>query len=268
MSSKPIGVFDSGIGGLTVVKEIMRRLPREDIVYFGDTARVPYGTKSNETVLNFSRQTTRFLLEQDVKMIVLACNTASAVALDHLREEIDVPILGVIEPGARAAVKASALHKVGVIGTTATIRSSSYKKAILANSPNGSVEVIARDCPLFVPLAEEGWLDGDVAEAAARRYLQVFLDQEVDVLVLGCTHYPILKGVIGQVMGSGVRLVDSAEETAIDVEATLGSLGLLENEEKRGELRVYVSDIPHKFREEAERFLGHTVERVEQVVPE
>ncbi len=267
MPDRPIGVFDSGIGGLTVVKEIMRLLPAETIVYFGDTARVPYGSKSNETVLAFSRQTTRFLLGKDVKLIVLACNTASAVALETLRAEMPVPVIGVIEPGARAAVAATRTHRVGVIGTTATIRSGSYERAIEAAVGNGHVEVLARDCPLFVPLAEEGWVEGEVAEATSRRYLDELKGEGVDVLVLGCTHYPILKGVIGKVMGEDVRLVDSAEETAREVERTLASLDLLHSAGP-GNLETYVSDIPHKFQEEAERFLGHALGRVEHVVPE
>jgi glutamate racemase len=268
MSSRPIGVFDSGIGGLTVVSEILRLLPGENLVYFGDTARVPYGTKSDEAVLRFSRQTTRFLLDRDVKMIVLACNTASAVALERLEEEIPVPVLGVIEPGARAAVKATRKNVVGVIGTPATIRSGSYERAIRVVRGNGSIRVLQDECPLFVPLAEEGWTEGEVAEATARRYLEPLREAGVDALVLGCTHYPILKPVIGRVMGPEVRLVDSAEETALEVRERLQALSLVNGAEGSGSLRVYVSDIPHRFREEAERFLGRPLEHVEQVDPE
>src|SRR5512143_3371045 len=212
MAWQAIGIFDSGVGGLTVLKEIIKALPQEDTIYLGDTARVPYGTKSPETLTRYSHEITSFLVKRDIKLLVAACNTASSVSLDSLKKRFDIPIVGVIEPGARRAACETRSGKVGVIGTAGTIRSSAYTKAIKRINPD--IEVITRPCPLFVPLAEEGWVDNEVARLTARIYLQGLKEQGVDTLVLGCTHYPILKGIVAEVMGEGVRLVDAGEETA------------------------------------------------------
>jgi len=261
--NKPIGVFDSGIGGLTVVAEIMRQLPDEEIVYFGDTARLPYGPKSPETVTQFSMEDTEFLLRHDVKMVVVACNTASSVAIDTLTSRYDVPVVGVIRPGALAAVSSTLMGKIGVIGTEGTIASHAYSKAIA--KLDRDAEVIERSCPLFVPLAEEGWTDREVTLVIAHEYLIPLRDAGVDVVVLGCTHYPILKGTIGKVFGPHVRLIDSAEETANEVAERLGAFNLGRDPGAELSHRFYVSDVPHRFREQAERFLGGRLPGVEVV---
>ncbi|UCH83408.1 MAG: glutamate racemase [Candidatus Latescibacterota bacterium] len=251
-----IGVFDSGIGGLTVLKELLTRLPGESFVYFGDTARVPYGTKSVETVLRFSRENVTFLLDQSVKFIVVACNTASASAVPRLQREFRIPILGVIEPGVRAAVERSRTSKIGVIGTAGTIRSGAYQNGIKQLDPQA--EVMAKPCPLFVPLAEEGWVDTPVTELAARTYFDGFLDDGIDVLVLGCTHYPLLAGVIGRVVGDGVALVDSAVETASEVRRALERDDLL-SEGAPGDFTIYLSDIAPDFQQVGERILERPI---------
>jgi glutamate racemase len=261
--NKPIGVFDSGIGGLTVVRELVRRLPDEDIVYFGDTARLPYGTKSPETVLRFSRQNLAFLKEKKVKLIVVACNTASSVALRVLEAEEEMPVIGVLLPGARAAARATRNKRVGIIGTTATIRSNAYEEALKDIEP--AIEIWSLPCPLFVPLAEEGWLDNEVAYLTAKSYLEPLARFGADTLVLGCTHYPLLKEVIGKVVGDGVLLVDSAQETAIEVERVLEQRGLGNDSGGSGTIQVYVSDVPYLIEEVGERFLGRPIERIERV---
>ena len=260
---RAIGVFDSGVGGLTVVREIARRLPGEDVVYFGDTARVPYGTKSPDTVLRFAREDLEFLRTRGVKMIVVACNTVSAVAFPALECGETLPVIGVLEPGARAAAAATATGRIAVIGTMATIRSQAYEAALRALRPG--LEIVSLPCPLFVSLAEEGWIDGEIAEAVARRYLEPLLGSGVDALVLGCTHYPLLKDVIARVMGDGVVLVDSAEETAADVARVLADRGLRTGRGDGGRISVCLSDVPYRCREICERFLGRPIERVEQV---
>jgi glutamate racemase len=260
---KAIGIFDSGVGGLTVLKEVVRVLPQEDTIYFGDTARVPYGTKSPETVIRYSRQIARYLFNRDIKLLVVACNTASAVALAQLQHEFPIPVVGVIEPGARAAVGVTRSGKVGVIGTAATVASSAYTKAIKRINPE--IEVVTRACPLFVPLAEEGWVDNEVARLTARTYLGDLKDQGVDTLVLGCTHYPILKDVIAEVMGEGVTLVDSAEQTALTVAQILSRDGLLRPEGEQGNHHYYVTDIPAGFIRVGNRFLGGRLGDVYQV---
>jgi len=262
-TSSPIGVFDSGIGGLTVVAEIMRHLPNEAIVYFGDTARLPYGPKSNETVTQFALQDAGFLLEHGVKSVVVACNTASSIAVDVLGEAFDVPVIGVIEPGALAAVSTTLTGKVGVIGTEGTIASGAYRRAI--TKLDRDIEVVETSCPLFVPLAEEGWTDREVTLVIAHEYLTPLRDAGVDVVVLGCTHYPILKSTIAKVFGPTVRLIDSAEETAKEVAERLGSMGLLRDGGPPPDHRFFVSDVPHRFREQAERFLGAPLPDVEVV---
>jgi glutamate racemase len=260
---RPIGVFDSGVGGLTVVRELIERLPGEDIVYFGDTARVPYGTKSAETVVKFAREDLGFLKSRNVKLIVIACNTASSVALPRLADEEEIPVIGVLLPGARGAAAATHNRRIAVIGTTATINSGAYEKAL--NDIYDGLEIMSHPCPLFVSLAEEGWVDDEVAFIIARRYLEPLAGFGADTLVLGCTHYPLLKGVISKVMGDGVVLVDSATETSADVEETLASAGLLSGRDSGGRIEVFLSDIPYRFWEIGERFLGRPIESVEQV---
>jgi glutamate racemase len=254
-----IGIFDSGVGGLTVQRAILERLPGADTIYLGDTARVPYGTKSAEVVTQYSLRNARFLVNQDVELLVVACNTASAVALPALRSELRIPVLGVVEPGARAAARRSRSGRIGVIGTQGTVRSGAYQAAIRAERPDA--EVTARPCPLLVPLAEEGWTDPDdeVVRAIARRYLAPLREAGVDTLVLGCTHYPLLKGAIAAEM-PGVALVDSAEAIAAEVEQRVGpSTG------RAAQHRFYVTDVPEKFVYIASRFLGRPVDRAEHV---
>ena len=260
---KSIGIFDSGVGGLTVLKEIIKLLPQEDTIYLGDTARVPYGAKSPETVTRYARQIAAFLVSRDIKMLVVACNTASAVALDCLKDEFPIPVVGVIEPGARRAASVTRSGKVGVIGTEGTIRSSAYAKAIKRMNPE--VEVITRACPLFVPLAEEGWVDNDVARLTARTYLTGLKEEGVDTLVLGCTHYPLLKGVISEVMGEGVQLVDSAAETARAVAEILRNRGALRPAAEKGNNHYFVTDLPASFIRVGNRFLGGRLGDVYQV---
>lgn len=260
--NKPIGVFDSGIGGLTVTAELFRFLPEERIIYFGDTGRYPYGVRSQPVIQRFSRQAVRFLLEKGAKLVVVACNTATALALEVLQTEFSVPIIGVVEPGSRAATTASKNRRVGVIGTLGTVRSGSYERTIKRLAPD--IQVFSLPCPLFVPLAEEGFADHQATMLIAEDYLAPFQEFGVDTLVLGCTHYPLLKKAIGKVMGPGVRLVDSAEETAREVKAALTGLGLV-RPDGHPEPEYYVSDTPEKFVEVGQRFLGDKIGRAELV---
>jgi len=262
-NTAPIGVFDSGMGGLTVVREMMSQLPNESIIYFGDTARVPYGPKSPDTVLRYSREITAFLKGEGVKALVVACNTATAHALPALRREFDMPIVGVIEPGARAAAAATKTKRVGVIGTAGTIKSKAYEKEIRKILPD--VEVTAQACALFVPLVEEGWLDSEVTRAVARNYLAPIVSAEVDTLVLGCTHYPLMKTVIGNVVGREVRLIDSAHETARQAGEILRAHGLENGTPNGARYRFIASDAPDTFLGLGERFLGSPIDRVETV---
>jgi glutamate racemase len=260
-----IGIFDSGIGGLTVLRAIKRLLPQEHIMYLGDTARVPYGTRSAQTVLKYSIANTDFLLRQNIKLLVVACNTASAVATDALRERYDIPVIEVITPGARGAVRSSRGHRIGIIGTETTMKSGAYQKAI--HALNQQVEVFPRACPLFVPLAEEGWCDpqDEIVRLTALRYLGALKDLGIDTLVLGCTHYPLLKGAIQQVMGDTVTLIDSAEETAREVEQLLIDNGQMRDRSGRGTCSFFVTDIPHRFIETGTLFLGEGIEAVQLV---
>lgn len=260
---RPIGVFDSGVGGLTVVKQLMKKLPSENIIYFGDTARIPYGTKSEEIVRRFALEDSFFLLEKNVKMVVVACNTASSVAMSMLQSILDVPVIGVIEPGAEAAVRNSSNRKIGVIGTAATIRSSSYRKKVLEKS--SKVQVISQACPLFVSLVEEGWIEDEATILIARRYLQTMIENHVDTLILGCTHYPLLKNIIQKVLGESVQLIDSGVETAKSVEKILKEKSMLANSDQIAKNKFYLSDMPYKFQEIAERFLERTIPHVETV---
>ncbi len=264
MNAAPLGVFDSGIGGLTVVRALFERLPRESVIYFGDTARVPYGPKSPDTVRRYSAEILAYLLHRGVKAVVVACNTSTAHALGYLQEHSPVPVVGVIEPGARAAVRATKTGTVGVIGTAGTIASGAYERAITALRPDA--RVFAQPCPLFVPLVEEGWFDHPAAELIAREYLEPLKAAAVDVLVLGCTHYPLLKPLLARVMGSHVTLVDSAQETATAVAAELEAHGLLAEEKGSHEHRFVVSDDEPHFRKVGARFLGGKIKQVE-VVP-
>lgn len=259
---QPIGVFDSGIGGLTVLKELLSRLPGESFVYFGDTARVPYGTKSADAVKRFTRESMHLLLDRGVKMIVIACNTASSEVLPEFESEFTVPIVGVIEPGVRAAVAATKRRRIGVIGTPGTIRSGAYQSKIMAKLPDAVV--IPQACPLFVPLVEEGWIDTPVTRLVAHEYLRVYEKSNIDALVLGCTHYPLLKTVIADVVGEGVALVDSAIETAREVARVLNDRGL-EGSGAGGEFHIVLSDTAPSFGDIATRFLGRRVPDIELV---
>ncbi len=259
----PLGVFDSGMGGLTVLRELHRRLPAEDLVYFGDTARVPYGTKGSRTVREFAAQDADFLMQQGVKMIVVACNTASAFAIDHLRERLPVPVLDVIAPGVATALARTRGGRVGIIATRGTIESGRYQQQLAAGI--GEARVVARSCPLFVPLAEEGMLDHPITRAMAEEYLAPLREAGVDTLILGCTHYPLLKGVIAETMGPDVTLVDSAEALAAAAEAELEARGLRRPPNGGGELSFYLSDLPWKFQEVGARFLGRPIDDVHTV---
>ena len=247
--SAPIGVFDSGVGGLTVAREIMRQMPNEKIIYFGDTARVPYGSKSKETVTRFSRQIVRFLQSFQVKTIVVACNTASAYALDELEQETDIPVLGVVKPGAKTAAEVTKNGRIGVIATEATIGSQMYTKYI--KELNKQVTIYGKACPLFVPLVEEGLWQDPVTDEIAKRYLTELIDIDIDTLILGCTHYPLIRSTLGRIMGEKVTLVNPAYETAMELKALLEEKNLLnDTPPKLGEnqYQFYVSDGAEKFK--------------------
>jgi glutamate racemase len=254
MSSKaPIGVFDSGVGGLTVVKEIMNQIPGETIIYFGDTARVPYGAKSKETVITYTRQIIRFLMKMGVKIIVVACNTATAFALETVNKEFDIPIIGVVKPGAKVAAKATKNGRIGVIATEGTIRSRIYNEYLSKTDPQ--VEVYGKACPLFVPLVEEGLIDDPVTKEMARRYIGELLEKGIDTLVLGCTHYPLLRNTIRQVVGDEVVLVNPAFETAKSLKEVLLTSGLENDDRSKTDHRFYVSDGAEKFKQFANSIL-------------
>ncbi|HBU69684.1 MAG TPA: glutamate racemase [Elusimicrobia bacterium] len=261
MNKNPIGIFDSGLGGLTVMSEIIRLMPKEDIVYFGDTARVPYGSKSKEAVTRFSLEIADFLIKQKVKIIVVACNTASAFALAALQKKLNIPVIGVIVPGARAALARSKNLRIGVIGTEGTIKSESYAGELMNN--NSRVRVFARPCPLFVPLVEEGWLNHAVTRDIAEEYLKPFSKNNIDTLVLGCTHYPLLKNVIGKVLGKKAALIDSATATAVEVKNILSASG--QEGKSKGSYRFFVSDSPEKFKKIGQRFLKHKIKTVKKI---
>lgn len=262
-SELPIGVFDSGVGGLTVARALMQRLPHERIVYFGDTARVPYGIKSPETIAHFATQIAEFLLAQEVKLLIIACNTMAAVAARTIADLAPVPVLDVIAAGAQGAVAATRSRRVGVIGTLATVNSGAYEHAILRIDPK--VEILSQPCPLFVPLVEEGWFDHPVARLTAQEYLAPLLAQSVDTLVLGCTHYPLLKPLLQGVAGPHVALVDSADAMAMQAQALLRTHNL-ENSE-RGDVthQFFVTDVPQRFQKIGEQFLGRALTPVQVV---
>ena len=254
---RPIGIFDSGIGGLTVVREIVRNLPHEDLVYFGDTARVPYGTKSPQTVIKFSIENALFLLRFRVKLIVVACNTSSSYGLSILKNNFKVPVIGVINPGAEEAVKATKNGRIGVIGTNATINSGAYEREIKNINPR--LEVFSRACPLFVPLVEEGWLSEKVTREVAAKYLKPLKDKKIDTLILGCTHYPLLKKIIRGVMGGAVTLIDSARQVAMHVKEVLAWEDIASQGRKKPQYEFYVSDESEKFSQIANRLLNRRV---------
>jgi len=260
---KPIGVFDSGIGGLTVVKRIASTLPNENIIYFGDTARVPYGSKSNSTVIEYSIQNTKFLLQKNIKALVVACNTASSIAIPDLNKMFDIPIIGMIEPGSKMALNKSHNKKIGVIGTRATISNLAYSKEI--KKMNEKAEVFEKPCPLFVPLAEEGWITHKATYEIAEEYLKELREEKIDTLVLGCTHYPILTEVIQKVIGPKVTLIDSGVASSELIKLELEKFDLLSNSNDNGGQEYYVSDIPAKFKEVAELFLGREIDHVHKV---
>ncbi|HRZ14194.1 MAG TPA: glutamate racemase [Candidatus Omnitrophota bacterium] len=257
-----IGVFDSGVGGLTVVKELINHLPGENIVYFGDTARVPYGIKSKETVIRFSIENILFLLKQDVKLICVACNTASSLALPSIRHHFRIPIVGVIGPAAKEAVYATRNKRIGVIGTRGTIKSRTYENEIRLLDPQIKVTAVA--CPLFVPFVEEGVFKGEVINKVAQTYLKPFKDNRVDTLILGCTHYPIIKPVIRQIMGDQVTLIDSAKQVALEIKNILTADRML-NKGARGKHGFYVSDNPEWFSGLARTFLGKPITNAKKV---
>jgi glutamate racemase len=262
-----IGVFDSGIGGLTVAKEIFQLLPQESVVYFGDTARVPYGPKSPAAVLHYSREAAAFLMTQDIKMLVIACNTATAHAAEQLAAELPIPVIGVVEPGARTAARATQRGRIGVIGTVGTIASGAYDLAVRRLVEDA--RVYAQPCPLFVPLIEEGWQDHPATKLVAKEYLQPLHEVDIDVLILGCTHYPLLAKVIGETLGPAVRLVDSAHETAIEVQRVLQENQLLRTNNKDEAVhKFFASDSPMRFKEVGSKFLGGKVLSVEKVTVE
>jgi len=262
-SSLPIGVFDSGLGGLTVVHALKEKLPGEDIIYFGDTAHIPYGTKSTETVTHYSQQITGFLIEKNVKLIVVACNTASAVALPAIRENYEIPLIGVIAPGAAASVEATQSKHIGIIGTISTVTSGAYTTEL--HAINSDLKVTGIACPMFVPLAEEGWTSGDIPRMIAQTYLTPFNTNGVDTVILGCTHYPLLKGTIQSVLHSGVRLIDSSEAVSEAVAGLLADKDKAAIKDNGGTLSCYVTDLPQKFEELGRRFLGEDLLNVSLV---
>lgn len=262
----PIGVFDSGVGGLTVAREIMRQIPNERIVYFGDTARVPYGSKSKDNIIKFSRQIIRFLQTENVKAIVIACNTASALALDEMQQEFDLPILGVVKPGAKVAVETTANKRIGLIGTEANIRSGVYTRYI--KSLDDEAKVFEKACPLFVPLVEEGWLHDDITLQVASRYLEELKEKDIDTLIMGCTHYPLIRSTIWKVMGDKVNLVNPAYETAIELKNLLERDNLANKcdvDSPSSMYRFYVSDAEEKFKLFANSILPFDITMTKQI---
>ena len=261
-NSNPIGIFDSGVGGLTVVKKIVSLLPNENIIYFGDTARVPYGTKSNDTVIEYAFQDAKFLLNKNVKIIVVACNTASSIALKALRDKLSIPVIGMIEPGTKLALQKTKSGRIGIIGTNATINNKAYSE-LLRLDPK--LKVYEKACPLFVPLAEEGLINHPATRLIAEEYLSELKEDDIDTLVLGCTHYPILAKVIQKVIGNKVELIDSGTAASFVVKDYLEGQGLLNKSNNIGLSEFYVSDLPKRFKEIAERFLGRSLEHVHKI---
>lgn len=261
----PIGIFDSGVGGLTVLRAVREKLPNENLIYLGDTARVPYGTKSRTTVERYAVEDAAFLINKGVKVVIIACNTASALARERLRREFEVPFLSVIGPGVRAAAKATKNNRIGVIATEATIDSGAYANGIREACGDQTVEIFSQACPLFVPLAEEGETNSPIAQQIAEKYLARLRAQQIDTLVLGCTHYPLLKPVIAETIGNEVQLIDSGAATAIEIEVLLREQGLLNPQAAKGWSEFYVTDAAQRFHRIAERFLGYPLEHLEAV---
>jgi len=270
MVEKSIGIFDSGIGGLTVLKEIVKVLPSENTIYLGDTARVPYGTKSDQTIKRYAFEDAQFLINQGIKLLVIACNTASAICTSFLREDLNLPIVEVIGPGAKKAAASTKLGRVGVIGTEATIKSGAYTSQIKTINPN--IEVFSKACPFFVPLVEEAWDNGEdefnlceLKTLTVKRYLKMLKEKRIDTLVLGCTHYPLLKETISKFMGEHVALVDSAEEIAKEVLKVMREEELCNRSDNKGQHKYFVTDTPDRFIELGKRFLGTELEEVKQI---
>lgn len=259
---QPIGVFDSGLGGLTVVREIRQRLPHEDIIYFGDIARLPYGIKSKEQILKFSFENARFLLKKKVKAIVVACNSSASASYGQLKEKLPIPVVDVILPAAAEAFQITKTGRIGLIATQATIASQAYEKAL---GRFGKIKVFSKACPLFVPIVEEGWLAGPITRQIAKKYLQPLAAHKMDTLILGCTHYPMLHSVIQQTVGRKVRLIDSAGPTVDKLASLLIKNGLSYPAKRKGKLAVYVSDLPRNFRRIGERFLGEKLNQIKVV---
>jgi len=262
--NRPIGIFDSGIGGLTVLREALRELPNEEFIYFGDTARVPYGGKSKETITRFSEENIRFLQTFDIKLGVVACHTASSLALKHLNEKFSLPIIGVVEPGTKRALSTTKNGRIGVIGTRATISSGAYESSLKNIDTN--CRVYSTACPLFVPFIEEGWVDGDIIWDVVARYLEPLKSFHIDTLILGCTHYPLLADIIGEIMTDNVQLVNPAEETAQEASSLLRRMNLnVSKSKKPNRSKFFVSDEPEHFRQVGEKFLGETIHSVTRV---
>ena len=255
--NEPIGIFDSGIGGLTVVKQLTKLLPNENYIYFGDTARVPYGTRSNRLIKQYAFEDTAFLQQFKIKLLVVACNTVSAVAVDILESAIDIPLTGVIKPGVEGAIQSTKNNKIGVIGTTATIKSGAYEKRI--KSINPEITVYGQACPMLVHLVEEGWVDEEITRLTIIKYLKPLLEKSIDTIILGCTHFPVVSDLIQDVVGPSITLIDSGKETAKKVKQILDKSGLNKNESSAGQFSFYVSDIPDKFDEVGTLFLGRPV---------
>lgn len=259
----PIGIFDSGLGGLTVVKAVWKMMPNESIIYFGDTARVPYGNKSPELIQSYSLQIADFLIRHNAKIIIVACNTATALALKILQDNLSIPVIGVVKPGVGAAIKVTKNNKIGVIGTISTIDSNVYKNEL--EKANSRIEVTSTACPLFVPLAEEGWLDSQATKMIAEKYLTEVKRADVDTLILGCTHYPLLTNIIQDVMTEKVHLVDSAHAMAVNAAEELIKNNLKAESEIKSKLKLFVSDLPARFETVAKRFLGEEIPNVEKI---
>jgi glutamate racemase len=259
----PIGIFDSGIGGLTVVKQLLRFLPNENLVYFGDTARVPYGTKSKKLIRQYALEDAAFLEKFDIKLLVVACNSVSSAAVDLLKSVLTIPVTGVIEPGVSAAIRETKNKRIGVIGTTATIGSNAYHK--LLHDQDNQIKVFGQPCPILVPLVEEGWVDEEVTQLTIRKYLEPLLSQQIDTMILGCTHFPVIKELIQKEVGAKIRLIDSGEETARVVQNMLAEFNLTRNKDDKGRVEFYVSDIPGKFDEVGTRFLGQPVINAQRI---
>jgi len=261
--NNPIGIFDSGIGGLTVVKELIKSMPNENLVYFGDTARVPYGTRSVKLIKQYALEDAAFLEQFNIKILIIACNTASAVAVDLLKSALIIPVTGVIEPVVSAALNISRNKRIGVIGTTATINSQAYNIQIQKQQPD--VQVYGQSCPLLVSLVEEGWIEDDITRMTIRKYLNPLLQKEIDTIILGCTHFPVIKDMIQEEAGPEITLIDSGQETAKVVKKMLEDMEIEANDKSDGRFNCFVSDIPDKFDEVGTRFLGEPVINAERV---